>query len=107
LYNTLVVGKPNSLTTATTETEQSFIDGESVVEYLWTDNGFTYENGTELALETKTGNGINQKIELKNGFVGVIDGGADLSATDNFFTKAMYKGAVSESDDWTEGWVKK
>ncbi|MDR0393704.1 MAG: hypothetical protein LBH77_00950 [Tannerella sp.] len=107
LYNTLVAGKPNSLTTATTETEQGFINGESVVEHLWADNGFTYENGAELALDTKTGNAVDRNIEFKNGFVGVIDGGADLSSTDNFFTRAMYKGAVHASDDWTEGWVKK
>ncbi|MDR1098136.1 MAG: hypothetical protein LBL57_08395 [Tannerella sp.] len=107
LYNTLVVGKPSSVTTATLETEQSFLDGTSVIEYLWADNGFTCEEGTGLALETKTGNGINQKIEFKNGYIGVIEGGADLSATDVFFTKAPYKGAVSESDDWTAGWIKK
>ncbi|MDR1337299.1 MAG: hypothetical protein LBK22_10775 [Tannerella sp.] len=106
LYNTLVVGKPNSLTTATAETEQSFLDGASLVEHLWVDNGFTYEGGADLALETKTGNAVNQKIEFKNGFVGTVEGGADLSATDPFFTKATYKGAVSESDDWTAGWVK-
>jgi hypothetical protein len=106
LYNTLIIGKEKSVTTATDETEQSFINGGSIIEYLWADNGFTYENGVELALDSKTGNAINQKIEFKNGFVGVVDEGADLSATDVFFTKAMYKGAVSESNNWTSGWIK-
>lgn len=106
LYNTLVVGKPKSVTTATAETEQAFLDGKSVVEYLWTDNGFTYENDAELALDTKTGNGIDKEIVFTNGYIGTIDGGIDLSA-DNFFTKAEYKGAVQASNDWTAGWTKK
>ena len=106
LYNTLVTGKEKSVTTATAETEQSFMDEISVIENLWADNGFTYEDGAELALDTKNGNAVDQKIEFKDGFVGVTDGGTDLSATDNFFTKAIYKGAVSESDNWTSGWIK-
>jgi hypothetical protein len=106
LYNTLVVGKPDALTVATPETERSFADGESVVEYVWVDRQFVYESGTDLRLETMTGNGANQTIVLKRGFVGVVDGGADLSQTDRFFIRATYKGAVSESDDWTQGWTK-
>jgi len=35
LYNTLVTGKPKSVTTATSETEQSFVNNNSVIEYLW------------------------------------------------------------------------
>jgi hypothetical protein len=106
LHNTLVVGKPNSVTTATAETEQSFVDGNSVIEYLYADNGFTYENGTALALDTKEGNGVNQTISFTNGYVGVIDGGKDLSS-DSFFTKVTYKGAVPADNDWTAGWTKK
>lgn len=106
LYNTLIIGKEKSVTTATDETEQSFMNDGSIIEHLWADNGFIYENGAELALDSKTGNAINQKIEFKNGFVGVVDEGADLSATDAFFAKAIYKGAVSESNNWTSGWIK-
>lgn len=106
LYNTLVVGKPISLTTATTETEESFVNNISVVEYLYADKGFTYENSTQLALETKTGNAINQTINFTNGYLGVIAGGKDLSA-DSFFTKAEYKGAVPADNDWTAGWTLK
>lgn len=106
LYNTLVVGKPLSVTTATAETEQSFLDAKSVIEYLFADKGFTYENNANLALDTKTGNAINQQITFTDGYVGVIDGGIDLSA-DSFFTKATYKGAVPADNDWTAGWTKK
>lgn len=106
LYNTLVVGKPTSLTTATTETENSFLNNTSVVEYLYADKGFSYEGGAQLALDTKTGNAINQTISFTNGYVGVIEGGKDLSA-DSFFTKAEYKGAVPADNDWTAGWTLK
>lgn len=109
LYNTLVVGKPKSVTTATTQTESSFTSGDSVLEYLWADKGFTYESSAALALDTKTGNGINKTITFTNGYVGVItDGGAkDASTLNSFFTKALYKGAVPADNDWTAGWTKK
>ncbi|MDU1890550.1 MAG: hypothetical protein E6767_07650 [Dysgonomonas sp.] len=106
LYNTLVVGKPKSVTTATTETEQSFLQGKSVIEYLHADKGFTYEDNANLALDTKTGNAIDQVIQFTNGYIGTIDGGIDLSS-DGFFTRAEYKGAVSADNDWTAGWTKK
>lgn len=106
LYNTLVVGKPKSVTTATAETEKSFVDGDSHIEYLFADKGFTYENGAALALDAKTGNAINQSIKFTNGYVGVIAGGKDLSS-DSFFVKADYKGAVPADNDWTTGWTKK
>lgn len=107
LYNTLVVGKPKSVTTATSQTEQSFLDGNSVIEYLYADNGFTYENGANLALDIKTGNAINQTISFANFYVGVLDGGKDMSTVDSFFTKTTYKGAVPAGNDWTTGWTKK
>lgn len=106
LYNTLITGKAKSLTTATAETEKSFIDGKSIVEHIYASKAFTYENGAELALDTKEGNAINQTISLKNGYVGTIAGGKDLSS-DPFFTKADYKGAVQESNDWTADWTRK
>lgn len=105
LYNTLVVGKPKSVTTATSETEKSFIDELSHIEYLHADNGFTYEGGALLALDTKTGNAIGQTIKFTNGYVGTVEGGKDLSA-DPFFAKANYKGAVPADNDWTKGWTK-
>lgn len=106
LYNVLVAGKPTSLTTATEQTEQSFLDGTSVVEYLYADKSFNYEGGAALALDTKTGNAISQTISFTGGYIGTIDGGKDLSS-DSFFTKAEYKGAVPANNDWTAGWTKK
>lgn len=107
LYNTLVTGKPNAVTVATNETAQSFSSGISEIEYLWTSKVFVYEGDvTDLALDTKTGNGIEQSISFTDGYIGTIDGGKDLSA-DSFFTKALYKGAVPADNDWTNGWTKK
>lgn len=107
IYNTLVAGKPQSLTTATTETEKSFTDGVSVVEYLHADGEVKYEGGAALALNTKTGNAFGQTLTFTNGYIGTIDGGIDLSGLNSFFTKATYKGAVQASDDWTAGWTRK
>lgn len=105
LYNTLVVGKPNAVTLATTETEQGFLDATSAIEYLWTDKTFKYEDVSDLKLDTKTGNAVNQTISLTNQYIGTIDGGKDLSS-DRFFTKTNYKGAVPSDNDWTAGWTK-
>ena len=106
MYNALIAGKEKSLTTATAETEQSFLDNKSVVEHVFATKSFTYEGGANLGLESKEGNAVNQEITFKNGYVGTIAGGKDLSF-DSFFTKADYKGAVQESNDWTAGWTKK
>ena len=106
LYNAIVVGKPTSVTVATAETATSFTEGRSVIEYLWADKVFAYESVSDLGLATKTGNGINQTIQLTNGYIGTIAGGKDLSS-DSFFTPATYKGAVTAEDDWTEGWTRK
>ena len=107
LYNTLVKGKPNSVTVATTETEQSFLSGVSVIEYLWADKAFVYEgNLSDLALDSQTGNAVNQDINFTGGYIGVVAGGKDLSS-DNFFAKAEYKGAVPADNDWTAGWTRK
>jgi len=106
LYNVLITGKPNSVTLATAETEASFQNGTSVIEHLWTSKGFVYESISDLALDTKTGNAINQTINFTNGYVGTVAGGKDLSS-DSFFTSTNYKGAVPTDNDWTAGWTRK
>lgn len=106
LYNTLVTGKPNPLTVATEKTEESFINGNSIVEYICLDKDFSYEEITDLDLASKEGNAINQSITFTNGYIGIVDGGKDLSS-DSFFAKADYKGAVPADNDWTAGWTKK
>lgn len=105
LYNTLVVGKPQSVTIATDETANSFLDNKSHIEYLFADHGFIYEKVADLDLKSKTGNAIDQEIKFTNGYVGVVAGGKDLSA-DPFFAKTDYKGAVPADNDWTKGWTK-
>lgn len=107
LYNSLVTGKPKCITTATAETEQSFIDGMSEIQYVYTANAYSYESGAALALDTKTGNAVNQTFSFTNGYVGTIDGGKDMSTVDSYFTKALFKGAVNANDDWTAGWTLK
>lgn len=107
LYNALVTGKPKSVTTATAETEASFTNGNSEIQYLSVSKGFTYEGGAALALDTKTGNAINQVVSFTNSYFGTIDGGKDMSAVNSFFTKALYKGAVNTTNDWTSGWTLK
>lgn len=106
MYNALIAGKAKALTTATDETEKSFVDGKSFVEFVHVTTIFVNENKAALGLDTKEGNAINQKFNFKNGYVGTIAGGKDLSS-DSFFTKADYKGAVQESNDWTAGWTRK
>lgn len=107
LYNVLIAGKAKSLTTATAETEQSFMDGKSYAEYIFATNIFAYENGGKLDLENREGNAINQEITFTNGYIGTVEGGKDLSKMDAFFTKTNYKGAVQPSNDWTAGWTRR
>ena len=106
MYNVLVVGKPNSVTVATAETESSFQNGTALIEYLWSSKGFNYESISDLGLDTKTGNAVNQTISFTNDYVGTVAGGKDLSA-DNFLTSTNYKGAVPANNDWTAGWTRR
>ena len=43
---------------------------------------------------------------FKDGFIGTIDGGADMTKVDNFFEAAAYRGAVPANNDWTAGWIR-
>ena len=105
LYNALVTGKTEGLTTETAETAQSFIDQKSFVEYVYLSTVFAQKDG-DVNLKSKTGNAENQTINFTNTYVGTVAEGKDLSS-DSFFTKATYKGAVEASNDWTAGWTKK
>lgn len=104
MYNALITGKAEAVTTETTQTEQSFKDGKSVIEYAHLTTIFKSSDAS-LALDSKEGNAINQTINFKNAYVGTVSGGKNLSS-DSFFTLANYKGAVQESNDWTAGWTK-
>lgn len=105
LYNALITGKEQGLTTETIETAQSFLNGISFVEYAYLSTIFTEKDGV-LNLKSKNGNAENQTVNFTNTYVGTVDGGKDLSS-DPFFTKATYKGAVEASNDWTTGWTRK
>ena len=61
-----------------------------------------------LFTATDNHNEINATIpNFSNVFVGTIADGYDLSAEDDFFTAAAYRGAVEADDDWTAGWAVK
>ena len=104
IYNSLVKGKAKCITTQTSETEASLINGSSVLDYIYLENTVVSEDGgysEELFLANGT-NAVNQTINFNNIYIGVVDGGKVL--TDSFFENAAYKGAVKEGNDWTSGW---
>ncbi|MGL5317128.1 MAG: hypothetical protein ACRC9Q_00275 [Bacteroidales bacterium] len=103
MYNTLITGKPEAVTTETAETENSFGNGLSAIEHTLVSTIF--KSGVE-GLASANGNAENATIALTNGYVGVVAGGKDMSTVDNYFVKTTYKGAVSADNDWTKGWTK-
>lgn len=107
IYNTLVKGKPQCITTETSETETSLKEGVSVLEYISSESTIDCKEGiySESLFITGTNNLINQNITLSSGYAGTIEGGKNLTAIDSFFTSAAYRGAVGD-DDWTKGWSK-
>ena len=94
IYNALVTGKANNLTTETEQTEKFLIDGPSVLNYIAIagDIKASGDGGYSSALFTAEGNhnAINQTLNFSNIFIGTQDGGADLSA-DSFFEKRLIK----------------
>ena len=111
IYNAIVTGKPKCLTTATEGTENSLLKGESILNYMTLATDITCEEGiysSALFTATDNHNEINATIpNFSNVFVGTIADGYDLSAEDDFFTAAAYRGAVEADDDWTAGWTVK
>jgi len=109
IYNALVTGKTNNLTTETKETEEALVGGtKSILNYIHVANDIKVSGlgGYSSALfAAATGNAINQTLTFTDTFFGTVDGGADLSA-DSFFTKATYKGAISTANNWTAGWIR-
>lgn len=105
LYNTIIVGKEKSVTVATDDTVNSFIDNNSFAKYIYSSKGFFNETDIELDLNADETNVIATDIELTNGYLGVIAGGKDLSQ-DAFFVVTNYLGAVIPNADWTAGWTR-
>lgn len=106
LYNAIITGKALTLTVESAGTENALADGTSVLEYValggvLNSNENIYTNDMFAAA---AGNLTDQTFSFTNDYVGTVDGGKDLSA-DSFFTQTDYKGAVSASNDWTDGWT--
>lgn len=106
LYNAIITGKALPLTVESAGTENALADGTSVLEYValggvLNSNENIYTNDMFAAA---AGNLTDQTFSFTNDYVGTVAGGKDLSA-DSFFTQTDYKGAVSASNDWTDGWT--
>lgn len=120
IYNSLIVGKPRSITIETPETDASFSKAEnpSVLEYIACsgsfDNESTTTEGTPYTatytedLFLTANNELNTTIpSFTNGFVGTVDGGIDPTTLGSFFEAASYKGAVAANAGWIEGnWIR-
>ena len=108
IYNTLVKGKPNCLTTETAETETSLVNGNSILSNVWIASAFSGKEGIYTAemIAKDDVNKENQEITLTDGYIGTIEGGDDMPAVDGFFVAAPYKGAISNDNNWTAGWTK-
>lgn len=109
IYNTLVTGKPSSITVETTQTENALKNGTSKLEYIYTSKGLSSKEKiyTEEQFVSNKNNAINQNINL-SGIIGSIPGGKDMTKIDaSFFIFTDYKGAIASADkDWTKGWTK-
>lgn len=108
LYNTLVKGKSKSLTTQTTETELSLVNGTSILDFVYLENTVTSEDGgySEDLFVANSNNKINQSLVFTNNYIGTISGGKDMTSVNAFFESASYLGAVASTNDWTLGWTK-
>ncbi len=108
LYNVLVKGKAKSLTTQTPETESSLMNGTSILEYVYLEHTVVSEDGgySEESFLSKSNNKVNQNIVFADKFKGIIDGGKNMNEVDPFFSNASFKGAVSPTADWTNGWTR-
>lgn len=106
IYNTLVKGKANCLTTETVETENALVDGESILDYIYIESGMKAAEGiySETLFTANANNGINQDFSF-NKYVGTIAGGKKMSEVDSFFDNAEYKGAIEEGKNWAAGWT--
>lgn len=106
IYNALVKGKANCLTTETVETEQALVDGESVLDYIYIESGMKAAEGiySEELFTNNTNNAIDQDISF-NKYVGTVAGGKKMSEIDSFFDASEYKGAIEEGTNWAEGWT--
>jgi len=108
LYNALVTGKINCLTTETKETESSLVEGISVLDHIYLAGKLSAAEGIYSAdmFIANPNNGIQKDFNLVSGYIGTVAGGKDMSLVNGFFVKTDYKGAVKADNDWTAGWCK-
>ncbi len=117
IYNSLIVGKPRSITIETPETDASFTRTEnpSVLEYIACSGSFADATTDEYTatytedLFLAANNELNATIpSFTDGIVGTVDSGIDPSTLGSFFEAASYKGAVAANATWTAGsWIRK
>ena len=112
LYNVIVTGKERALTTETAETEQSLVDGVSVLSNVLLSTGVSSDNDEgsilytqDMFLEDGT-NKVDQTFSLTDNFVGTVDGGIDPTTLGSFFSAGTFIGAISSSDNWMAGWTR-
>ena len=108
IYNALVTGKANCLTTETSETEQALVNNTSVLNHIHLASGVsTSSNGytQELFTQSANNNAINQTLTFTSKYIGTVTGGKDMTQVNAFFSAANYKGAVQTNSDWTLGWT--
>ena len=93
ISNTLVSGKTSGITLETTETVQSFINGDSSFSNVALSSSFVNEEtsnqGYLSADFVDDGNLVDQTFSFTGRYVGTVDG----------------RGAVSADNDWTAGWT--
>jgi hypothetical protein len=108
IYNALVKGKADCLTTETAETEGYLANGPSVLEYVHIASGVKTSSDTysqDLFTATANNNAINQTLTFTGKYTGTVAGGKNMPQVNSFFDAADYKGAVQANSDWTSGWT--
>ena len=110
LRNSIITGKDKSITIATEGTSTSFDEGVSVLEgnYVSTELINEEEGAYDNDAFVAAGNTVDTDgtyIALTNYYYGTISSSISIDA-DDFFTATSYAGALTTSDDWTEGWTK-
>lgn len=125
IYNAIIVGKPNCLTTETHQTESSLASGESKLMNITlastircdgqepTDDNpdapkFDPAYSEEAFLAPANHNAINSTFTFSAGsWTGTLASDFNPSSLGTFFTSAAYQGALPSGSDWTSGWTLK
>lgn len=113
LYNAIVTGKSNALTTETTHTEDALAKGTSKLQYVYLSSGVKSDNKEVPVLYDQNDflaeanhNQVNYTFNLTDNFFGTIDGGLDAKSINSFFESAGYIGAISADNNWMAGWTR-